>query len=94
MLVLHIVLQGWHIEVMEATVNSFQVEEEFERGHGGVKHYRFPELADPCVFYDRRYKVAVFAFGGVKEDLICYSCHVHGFLAGTTFLELFGVVSS
>ena len=67
---------------MEATAKSFQVGDEFEQGHGCVKRYRFPQLADPCVFNDREYKFASFAFGGDKEEAIRYFCRVCGFGLG------------
>ena len=63
---------------------------ELERGYGGVKRYRLPQLADPCVFDDRKYKVADFVLSVSKEEAVYYSCCVQGFGLGLN--QIHGIV--
>ena len=80
---------------MDATAKILQVGEEFLRGHVGVKRDWFLQFSDSCVFNYCKNKVAGFAFGGSKEELIRnFSVWMASALACTTFVALFGIVSS
>ena len=63
---------------------------EFERGHGGVRRYRLPQLADPCVFDDRDNKVVGFVLSGSKEEAVYYYFCVQGF--GLVLNQIRGIV--
>ena len=80
---------------MEATWKSSQVGEEFIWGHGSEKRDWIPQFAYPCVFKECENKLAGFVFGGDKWEVIRnLSVWTASALSRTTFLELFGIVSS
>ena len=80
---------------MDATAKILQVGEEFLRGHVGVKRDWFLQFSDSCVFNYCKNKVAGFAFGGSKEELIRnFSMCTALALVCTKFVALFKIILS